>query len=52
MLLWHQYRLWFRGYDKISDFLEKKVAEKLEKVPEERILTPPPNVAGPAIEDP
>jgi hypothetical protein len=38
------------GYDKISDFLENKVAEKLEKVPEERISTPPPNVAGPAIE--
>lgn len=28
------------GYDKISDFLENKVAEKLEKVPEERISTP------------
>lgn len=38
------------GYDKISDFLENKVAEKLEKVPEERISTPPPNIAGPAIE--
>ncbi|EGR2240696.1 DUF4393 domain-containing protein [Vibrio cholerae] len=38
------------GYDKISNFLENIVAEKLEKVPEERISTPPPNVAGPAIE--
>lgn len=38
------------GYDKIKDFIETRVAEKLEKVPEERITTPPPNVAGPAIE--
>lgn len=38
------------GYDKISEFLENKVAEKLENVPEERISTPPPNVAGPAVE--
>lgn len=38
------------GYEKISDFLENKVAEKLKKVPEERISTPPPNIAGPAIE--
>lgn len=38
------------GYDKISNFLENRVAEKLEKVPEERISTPPPNVVGPAIE--
>ena len=34
----------------MKDFLENKVAEKLENVPEERITTPPPNVAGPAIE--
>lgn len=38
------------GYDQISDFLESTVAEKLEKVPEDRISTPPPNVAGPAVE--
>ena len=38
------------GYDKIKDFIETRVAEKLEKVPEERITTPQPNVAGPAIE--
>ena len=38
------------GYDQISGFLENKVAEKLEKTPEDRITTPPPNVAGPAIE--
>ncbi|MCY9803344.1 DUF4393 domain-containing protein [Vibrio scophthalmi] len=38
------------GYDQISDFLENKVTQKLENVPEEQILTPPPHVAGPAIE--
>lgn len=38
------------GYDQMRDFLETRVAEKLERVPEERITTPPPNVAGPAIE--
>lgn len=38
------------GYDQMRDFLENKVAEKLEKVPEDRITTPPPNVAGPAVE--
>lgn len=38
------------GYDQISDFLETKVSEKLENVPEDRISTPPPNVAGPAVE--
>lgn len=38
------------GYDQMKDFLENKVTEKLENVPEDRIITPPPNVAGPAIE--
>lgn len=38
------------GYDQMQNFLENRVAEKLEKVPEDRIITPPPNVAGPAIE--
>lgn len=38
------------GYDQISDFIENKVADKLEKVPEERISTPPPNIVGPAVE--
>ncbi|MEH6445235.1 MAG: DUF4393 domain-containing protein [Oceanospirillaceae bacterium] len=38
------------GYDKMSDFLETKVSEKLENVPENRICTPPPNVVGPAVE--
>lgn len=38
------------GYDQMKDFLENKVTEKLERIPEDRIITPPPNVAGPAIE--
>ena len=38
------------GYDQMKDFLENKVAEKMENVPEDRITTPPPNVAGPAVE--
>jgi hypothetical protein len=38
------------GYDQIKDFLENKVTEKLENVPEDRITIPPPNVAGPAVE--
>lgn len=38
------------GYDQMKDFLENKVTEKLEHVPADRIITPPPNVAGPAIE--
>jgi hypothetical protein len=38
------------GYDQVSDFLETIVAQKLEKIPENRIIPPPPNVAGPAIE--
>ncbi len=38
------------GYEQIKDFVERQVAEKLKDVPAERIVTPPPNVAGPAIE--
>ena len=38
------------GYDKIKDYLENRLEEKLEKVPEEEIQTPNPSVAGPAIE--
>ena len=38
------------GYDQIKEFLETKVTEKLENVPEDRISTPPPHVAGPAVE--
>jgi hypothetical protein len=38
------------GYDQMQDFLETRVAEKLENVPEDRITTPPPNIVGPAVE--
>lgn len=38
------------GFGQVQNFLENRVAEKLENVPEDRIITPPPNVAGPAIE--
>ncbi|MBL8854811.1 MAG: DUF4393 domain-containing protein [Planctomycetaceae bacterium] len=38
------------GYDRIKDFIENRLAEKLANVPTERIETPAPNVAGPAIE--
>lgn len=38
------------GYDKISDFLQKKLSEKLKNIPEDNIITPPINIAGPTIE--
>lgn len=38
------------GYDQISDPLHCRVAEILENVQPERILPPPQNVVGPAIE--
>jgi|APLak6261658528_1056013.scaffolds.fasta_scaffold03763_2 hypothetical protein len=38
------------GYDQISDFISTKVAERLKNVPPENIITPKPNVAGPALE--
>lgn len=38
------------GYDKIKEFIETKVSEKLKNVPTENIITPPINIAGPAIE--
>lgn len=38
------------GYDQIREFTATKVAEKLKDVPEDKIVTPSPNVAGPAIE--
>lgn len=38
------------GYEKIKEFIEKTVAEKLKDVPEGRIQTPSPSVAGPALE--
>lgn len=38
------------GYDQIKEFVGTKVAEKLRDVPEERLRTPEPSVAGPALE--
>lgn len=38
------------GYDQIKDFVSTKVADKLKDVPLEKISTPDPTVAGPALE--
>jgi len=38
------------GYDQIKDFVSTKVADRLKSVPPENIVTPRPNVAGPALE--
>jgi len=38
------------GYEKIEDYLTKRVSEKLKDVPKEDIETPPTNIAGPAVE--
>src|SRR5690349_4676457 len=38
------------GYEKCQDFISTKVADRLKDVPPEDIITPKPNVAGPAIE--
>lgn len=38
------------GYDKCQEFISTKVANRLKDVPPEDIITPKPNVAGPAIE--
>ena len=38
------------GYDKIKDFVQTSLAEKLKDVPKERLVTPNPTVAGPALE--
>lgn len=38
------------GYEKIEEFISTRVSEKLKNVPEQNIKTPPPEVAGPAIE--
>ena len=38
------------GYEQIKDFVLKNVAEKLKDVPNKNIITPNPNVAGPALE--
>lgn len=38
------------GYDKIKDFVDTDVSEKLQNVTEENIITPPAHIAGPALE--
>jgi hypothetical protein len=38
------------GYDKISEYLDKALADKLKYVPPEQIVEPPPTVAGPTLE--
>ena len=38
------------GYEKISDYLENRITEKLKNVPEENIIPPALEIAGPAIE--
>lgn len=38
------------GYEKIEEYISTRVSEKLKNVPEENIVTPPPSIAGPAVE--
>ena len=38
------------GYEKISEFVQNKVSEKLKYIPEENIITPDPSIVGPALE--
>lgn len=38
------------GYEQLEGFVSTKVAEKLKNTPEADIVTPKPNVAGPALE--
>lgn len=38
------------GFDRVSDFVQKRLAEKLQDVPPERIQTPNILVAGPTLE--
>lgn len=38
------------GYDQIKDFISTKVADRLKNIPEKNIITPEPNIAGPALE--
>lgn len=38
------------GYEQIEEFIITRVSEKLKNTPEENITTPPPEVAGPAVE--
>ncbi|EGQ9279584.1 TPA: DUF4393 domain-containing protein [Vibrio vulnificus] len=38
------------GYDKIKDFVDNEVSEKLQNTPDANIVTPPAHVVGPALE--
>jgi hypothetical protein len=38
------------GYDQICDYVVETVSKQLENYPEDKIKTPPPNIAVPAIE--
>jgi hypothetical protein len=38
------------GYDQIKDYLADVLPEKLKDVPPEKIITPSPTIAGPALE--
>lgn len=38
------------GYDQIKEFVATKVSDRLKNVPPENIISPKPNVAGPALE--
>jgi len=38
------------GYEKIEEFIVDSVSKKLKNVSKENILSPPPQVAGPAVE--
>jgi len=38
------------GYEQVEQFISSKVTEKLRGIPEENIITPIPQIAGPAVE--
>ena len=38
------------GFDQIKEFVGTSVAKRLEKIPKEKIITPPAQIAGPALE--
>ena len=43
-------KLWFGDLKKIKDFVGTSVAKRLENIPPEQIVTPLPQIAGPALE--
>jgi hypothetical protein len=38
------------GYDQVKEFVATSVAKRLDKTPKEKIITPMPQIAGPALE--